>query len=138
MEALTLTREVYKEGLSKIETAVADNTTYLDKFTITFPEGLNTASSLEICRAMQDPSLETKIHLMKLCISGKNVQVKCPNGDVETFKIADQMASLDGLPLFQKEPLALVAISDCVYGYLLKKSLRLSNAPTAAAMPEKK
>ncbi len=43
--------------------------------------------------------------------------------------------SFDALPLFEKEPLALIALTDAVYGYLLKKSVRLS-APDGAAVQQ--
>lgn len=132
MEAITLKRTEYLEALEKAAKSASDNTTYLDKFEITFPEGLNTASALEICRIMSEPDLDGKIRLAKICIAGKNVEVKCPNGEVEKFHLNSPSDSFDGFPLFAKEPLALLALSDTIYGYVLKKSLRLS-APRAAA-----
>ena len=133
MGALELTREEYTEGLEKISKVLETGHSYLDQFKIKFLEGLNTASSLEICRLMQDPSLEAKVNIMKICVAGKTVEVTCPNGDVEKFMINNPTDSLEALPLFQKEPLALSAIADCVYGYILKKSLRLSTAQEPAA-----
>ena len=132
MEALELTREVYLEGLERVTEAAADNTAYLDKFKIEFPEGINTASSLEICRIMTNPDLEAKIRLAKICVAGKNVIVTCPNGEIEKFHLNSPTDSLEGFPLFVKEPLALMALSDCIYGYILKKSLRLSKAQVVA------
>lgn len=134
-EALILSREDYKEGLEKIEDFVKqENKSYLDGFTVEFPDGLNTASALEICRIMQDPSLDAKVHLMRLCILKKVVKVTCPNGDKESFCISELTDSLDGFELFKNEPLALSAIADSVYGHILKKSLRLSKPgePVAA------
>ena len=136
MEALELTRNVYLEGLEKINEAAADNTAYLDKFKFDFPEGINTASSLEICRIMTNPDFEAKIRLMKICVAGRNVEVTCPNGEVEKFHLNAPGDSLEGFPLFAKEPLALMALSDCIYGYVLKKSLRLSKPQVAAIPPE--
>ncbi len=133
MEALKLTRADYQEGLEKINEAVSDNTSYLDKFTVNLPEGLNSANCLEICRAMQDPSLEQRIRLTKICIAGKNVSVTCPNGETESFKIINPDDTFDAFELFKKEPMALMAVADCVYGYILKKSVRLSKPKAAAA-----
>ena len=132
MEAITLTRETYLEGLERVQEAAADNTTYLDKFKITFPGGLNTATSLEICRIMTDPSFDAKIRLAKICIAGRDVEVTCPNGEKESFHLSEPSDSLEGFPLFMKEPLTLLALADCIYGYILKKSLRLSKTQVAA------
>lgn len=132
MEALTLTRNDYLEGLERVNEAAADNSTYLDKFSISFPEGINTATSLEICRIMTDPTMEGKIRLAKICVAGRNVEVTCPNGEKEKFHLNSPSDSLEGFPLFAKEPLALLALADCIYGYILKKSLRLSKTRTAA------
>lgn len=132
MEALTLTRNDYLEGLEKVAEAAQDNTTYLDKFKISFPEGLNTATSLEICRIMTDPTMEGKIRLAKICIAGRNVEVTCPNGETEKFHLSKPEDSLEGFPLFVKEPLALLALADSIYGFVLKKSLRLSKTRTVA------
>lgn len=130
MERLQLTRAEYNSALDKIGTA-SENGAYLDQFAFAFPDGLNTASTLEICRAVQDPSLESKVHITKLCIAGKKVSVTCPNGETADFCIADAGDSVDGFDIFRKEPLALSALADTVYGHVLKKSLRLS-APRKA------
>lgn len=131
MEALKLSRDVYNEALEKVE-EVSKEKAYLDQFSVEFPEGLNTASTMEICRVIQDSSFESKVHLMRLCIAGKNVRVTCPNGDVESFKLGSAEDGLEGFNLFMKEPLALSALADTVYGYILKKSLRPSQARTEA------
>jgi hypothetical protein len=128
MEALVLTRKDYEDGLEKIQNAVKDNTSYLDQFEISFPQGLNTASALEVCRCLTDGSLEAKLKLTRICITGKNVTIKCPNGDKESFCMANQDDSFDAFDIFAKEPFALMALSDCIYGYLLKKSLRPSKS----------
>lgn len=133
MEALKLTRSVYEEGLGKIDEAVQNDKAYLDQFVIEFPEGLNTASTMEICKVIQDSSFESKVHLMRLCIVGKNVSVTCPNGEVEKFRLGNAEDSLDGLDLFKKDPLALWAIADSVYGYILKKSVRPSSPARTVA-----
>lgn len=133
MEALKLTRKVYDEALDRIDEATKNNTSYLDQFIIEFPEGLNTANTMEICRVVQDSSFESKVRLAKLCIAGKTVKVKCPNGDTEKFHLSDKDDSLEGFDLFKKDPLALWAIADSVYGYILKKYVRPStNAQTEA------
>ena len=131
MEALTLTRKDYVDGLAKSVSSELDDKSYLDRFEIKFPAGINTASSLEICRLLQDPSLESKVRIMKICIAGKNVEVKCPNGDIEKFCLSNIDDSLEGFDLFHREPLALIAISDAIYGYILKKSIRLSSPQMA-------
>ena len=133
--SITLTRKEYQEGLEKIAEVVAGDTSYLDQFSVTFPDGLNTAQTLEICRAIQNDSLESRVNLMKICIAGKKVKVTCPNGETESFCLSTASDSIEGFDLFKKEPLALIAIADCIYGHLLKKSLRLSK-PTAAAAVE--
>lgn len=130
MEALTLSRNDFIEAL---DMANSLDVQYTSLFKITFPDGMNKASVLEICRVMQAPSLENRIKLMKLCIAGKNVEVTCPNGEVETFCMTNPEDSLDAFPLFDKEPFALIAIADSVYGYILKKSWRLSKPKEAAA-----
>lgn len=132
MEALVLTREDYKEGLERVDEACADGA-YLGQFAVTFPDGINTASTLEICRIIQSPTMENKIHLMRLCIKGRNVEVKCPNGDTEKFCMSNENDNLEAFPLFVKEPLALLAIADNLYGYILKKYVRLSKPKAAAA-----
>lgn len=118
-------------------TAVADaaeksGQTYLDQFVVDVPDGLNTASVMEICRMIQEPmSFEGRVRLAKICIAGKNVTVTCPNGDKESFCLGSPEAGFEGIPLFQKEPAALIAIADAVQGYLLKKYLRPSKAAGA-------
>ena len=133
---ITLTRDDFNKGLLQVNEACTDGS-YLDKFKIVFPDGLNTASTLEICRVIQNADLETKIALTRICIAGRNVEVTCPNGEVEKFCMQNVSDGLEGFPLFKKEPLALIAISDAIYGYILKKSVRLSTAQTGAATTSK-
>lgn len=135
MEALKLTREVYNDALAKID-EVAQHGAYLDQFKIEFPDGLNTASTMEICRVIQDSGFESKVHLLRLCIAGKNVKVTCPNGEVYTFKLGSAEDSIEGFDLFKKDPLALSALADTVYGYILKKSIRPSTARAEATVQE--
>ena len=123
--AITLTRNDYTEALEKIEEVSAENS-YVDQFTFEFPEGLNTASTMEICRAVQNADFDAKVRLTRICIAGKNVKATCPNGEVEQFRLSDTNAGLEGIPLFIKEPFALMALADTVYGHILKKSLRPS------------
>lgn len=123
--AITLTRNDYTEALEKIE-AVSADTAYVDQFSFDFPEGLNTASTMEICRAVQNADFEAKVRLTRVCIAGKPVKVTCPNGEEEKFQLSDINDGLEGFPLFQKEPFALMALADTVYGHILKKSLRPS------------
>ena len=132
MEALTLTRKIYSETLDEVAAGMGD-TTYLDQFEVTFPEGINTAEVLEICRVIQNPTFDNKIRLLKICITGKNVQVKCPNGEVQKFCMTNEADNFDAFPLFKDDPLALVAITDTLYGYILKKYVRLSKPKEAAA-----
>lgn len=132
MEVLVLTREDYTEGLNRVDEACAEGA-YLSRFKVTFPDGVNTASTLEICRIIQSPTMENKIHLMRLCIKGRNVEVECPNGDMEKFCMSNEDDNLEAFPLFVKEPLALLAIADNLYGYILKKYVRLSKPKAAAA-----
>ncbi len=130
MEALTLSQKDFTEAIN-LANSLDDQ--YTSMFEVTFPDGINKASVLEICRIMQAPSLENRVKLMKLCIVGKNVEVKCPNGDVEKFCMTNAEDSLDAFPLFEKEPFALIAIANSLYGYILKKSWRLSTPKEAAA-----
>ena len=130
---LTLTRQVLQEGFDVLAQASNDDDAYLDRFKVTFPDGLNTASVMEICRILQNSTFETKVRLMKLCIAGRNVEVTCPNGEVERFCLSNPDDNLEGFPLFQKEPLSLIAISDMIYGFVLKKSVRLSKPKEAVA-----
>lgn len=132
MEALTLTREDYDEALEAVNNGIGD-VGYLAQFTVTFPDGINTANTLELCRTIQAPTFDNKIRLMKICIAGKNVEVKCPNGEVEKFCMTEIGDNFEGFPLFEKEPLALIAISDALYGYILKKYVRLSKPRAEAA-----
>ena len=132
MEALTLNRKIYDETIDQINLELAGDN-YLNQFEVTFPDGINTASTLEICRAINAPTMDTKVHLMKVCIEGKNVEVKCPNGDVKKFCMSNVEDNLEGFPLFQEEPLALMAIADSLYGYILKKYVRLSKPREGAA-----
>ena len=131
MEALTLSRKDFTDAIDQINSLEGPG--YTSLFEVKFPEGINKASVLEICRIMQAPSFENRVKLMRLCIAGKNVEVKCPNGDVETFCMTNAEDSFDAFPLFEKEPLALIAIADSVYGYIVKKSWRLSTPKEAAA-----
>ena len=132
MEALNLNLAIYKEALQNInETLNGDS--YVSMFNVVFPEGINTANVLEICRTIQNPTMENKIHLMKICIEGKNVDVTCPNGEKEKFCMTNRTDNFEGFPLFQKDPLALIAIADSLYGYILKKYVRLSKPKEAAA-----
>jgi hypothetical protein len=133
MEALTLTRADYNEALERLENGFEEGQTYLSMFSVTFPDGINTANTLEICRVIQNPTFENKIRLMKICIAGKNVEVKCPCGDIQKFCMTDPEDNLEGFPLFHDDPLALIAIADALYGHILKKYVRLSKPREAAA-----
>lgn len=119
MEALTLDRKTYEDALDYVNNGLP-GASYLAQFSVTFPDGLNTANTLEICRVINAPTFENKVHLMKVCIQGRNVEVKCPNGEIEKFNMSKVDNSFDGFPLFQKDPLALTAIADAIYGYILK------------------
>ena len=132
MEALTLDRSIYTESLERINENL-NGESYINQFIVTFPEGINTASVLEICRVIQAPSLENKIKLMRICITGRKVEVKCPNGDTEKFCLSNIEDNLEGIPLFESDPLALLAIADTLYGYILKKYVRLSKPETVVA-----
>ena len=132
MEALTLDRSVYKSALAEINETLGDES-YISKFSVSFPDGINTANTLEICRVINAPTFENKVHLMRVCIAGKNVEVKCPNGETEKFCMTSVDDSLEGFPLFGKDPLAWLAIADSLYGYILKKYVRLSKPREAAA-----
>ena len=132
MEALTLNRSIYDETLDTINKEL-DGKSYIDQFDITFPDGINTASTLEICRAINAPTMDNKIHLMRVCITGKNVEVKCPNGEIKKFLMSNVDDLLESFPLFQDEPMSVIAIADSLYGYLLKKYVRLSKPREAAA-----
>ena len=119
-----------------VDAAEESGKTYLDQFVIDVPDGLNTASVMEICRMIQEPmSFEQQVRLARICLVGKNVNVTCPNGEKESFCLGSVDAGLEGIPLFQKEPAALIAIADAVQGYLLKKYLRPSKAGGALQSP---
>jgi hypothetical protein len=135
MEALKLNRQDYIEALQQVNEASAQGA-YLARFEISLPDGINTANTLEICRVIQEPTMDARIHLMRVCLRGHNVEVKCPNGEVEKFCMSNIDDNLEAFPLFVKEPLALLAISDAIYGHILKKSVRLSKPRTAAAKTE--
>lgn len=130
---LKLTRDNFREGMHQVDLVSESGVPYLDGFEIEFPDGINTANALEICRVIQNPTFEGKQKLMRICIADRIVSVKCPNGDVEKFCISNPDDSFDGFELFKKEPLALIAIADAIYGYVLKKSLRLSIAQAEVA-----
>jgi len=125
---MELTRTDRMEALSlMMEDSEKSGKSYLDRFKIEVPDGMNTASVMEICRMIQEPmSFEKQVKLAKICLAGKNVTVTCPNGDKESFCLGSADAGLEGIPLFEKEPAALIAIADAVQGYLLKKYLRPS------------
>lgn len=132
MEALTLDRSIYDDTLAYIEENLHGES-YVNQFKVTFPDGINTASTLEICRVINAPSFENKKRLMGICIEGKNVEVECPNGEKEKFCMSSRDDNYEGIPLFKKDPLALIAIADSLYGYILKKYVRLSKPEGAAA-----
>lgn len=123
--AITITRKDYNEALERIEQVSAE-TAYVDQFSFQFTEGLNTASTMEICRTVQSSEFEDRVRLARICIAGKPVKVTCPNGEVESFQLSDVNDGLEGFPLFQKEPFALMALADTIYGHIIKKSLRPS------------
>ena len=135
MEALTLDRSVYKEAIAEINETLAGES-YISLFSVTFPDGINTANALEICKVINAPTFDNKLHLLRICVAGKNVEVKCPNGETESFCLTSIDDNFDGFPLFTKDPLALLAIADSVYGYILKKYVRLSKPKEAAAKAE--
>lgn len=134
MEALTLDRKTYKDALAYVNEGLGDES-YISMFSVTFPDGMNTANALEICKVINAPTFDNKVHLLRICITGKNVSVKCPNGDTEKFCMNNEEDNFEAFPLFQKDPLALMAIADSVYGYILKKYVRLSK-PVEAAKAE--
>lgn len=121
---LVLNRKALAEGLNQIAEASLGNEPYLDSFSVKFPDGVNMASTLEICRIIQSATFENKVRLLRICIAGKNVEVTCPNGEIEKFCLSNMDDNFEAFPLFVKEPLALIALSDAVYGYVLKKSVR--------------
>lgn len=131
MEALILTRDDYDEGLEHVRESAKDKP-YLDKFKMNFPDGLNTANVIELCKLIQNPDFDSKVKILKICIRGKNVLVTCPNGEEERFCMNNTDDNLEAFPLFQKEPLALIALADSVYGYLLKKYIRQSTPEVTA------
>ncbi len=135
MEALTLDRRGYNKTIAQInETLNGDS--YVNQFEIKFPDGINTANTIEICRTINTPTFDNKVHLMRICIAGKNVEVKCPNGELKKFCMSNVDDVLEALPIFKDEPLALIAIADSLYGYILKKYVRLSKPERAAATAE--
>ena len=135
MEALTLNRRQYNEAIAQInETLNGDS--YVNQFEVTFLDGINTANTIEICRTINTPTFDNKIHLMRICIAGKNVEVKCPNGDIKKFCMSNVDDVFEAIPLFKDEPLALIAIADSLYGHILKKYVRLSKPKEAAAKAE--
>lgn len=134
MEALTLDRKTYKDAIAYVNETLGD-ASYISLFSVTFPDGINTANALEICKVINAPTFENKVHLLRVCITGKNVEVKCPNGETEKFCMNNVDDTFEAFPLFQKDPLALMAIADSVYGYILKKYVRLSK-PVEAAKAE--
>ena len=135
MEALTLNRRQYNKAIAQInETLNGDS--YVNQFEVTFPDGINTANTIEICRTINTPTFDNKVHLMRICIAGKNVEVKCPNGESKKFCMSNAEDVLEAIPLFQDEPLAVIAIADSLYGYILKKYVRLSKPERAAAAAE--
>lgn len=131
MEALTLDRSVYKNAIRMVNEELGDEG-YLAQFSVTFPDGINTASTLEICRVLNAPTFENKVHLLKICVAEKKVEVKCPCGETEKFCLTNIESGFEGFPLFQKDPLALMAIADSLYGYILKKYVRLPKTREAA------
>ena len=135
MEALTLDRSVYKDALAGINETLGDMS-YISMFSVTFPDGINTANTLEICRVINAPTFENKVHLLRVCIAGRNVEVTCPNGEKEKFCMNNVEDNFEAFPLFNKDPLALIAIADSVYGYILKKYVRLSKPSEAAGKAE--
>lgn len=130
--ALTLTRQDLIDGMLQVDKA-SEAGSYLGQFKVEFPDGINTASALEICRVITSSDMESKLRLMRICIQGRNVSVTCPNGDVEKFRMSNLDDAFEAFPLFQKEPLALMAISDAIYGHILKKSVRLPKAQAVTA-----
>ena len=135
MEALTLNRRQYKDALAPINEILNDDS-YVNLFEVKFPDGINTANTIEICRVVNTPTFDNKVHLMRICIAGKNVEVKCPNGDTKKFCMSNVDDVLEAIPLFKDEPLALIAIADSLYGHILKKYVRLSKPKEAAATAE--
>lgn len=127
MEApITLTNKDYADGLQNVINSFSGEKSYAAQFKVDLPEGMNTCSVMEICRLFENPDFESKVHIARLCLVKKNVVVTCPNGDVEKFYMSNVDDKLEAFPLFEKEPLALTAIADCVYGYILKKYVRPS------------
>ena len=133
---MELTRADRETAFADVAKAAEESgQTYLDQFKIDVPDGLNTASVLELCRMIQEPmSFEQRVRMARICLVGKNVTVTCPNGEKESFCLGSVDAGLEGIPLFQKEPAALIAIADAVQGYLLKKYLRPSRGNGAPEM----
>lgn len=132
MESLELSREDYYGGLAAVAEASGDGT-YLDRFKVRFPEGMNTASALEVCRLVQSPELEARVRLAKICAAGKPCEIETPDGKRHKFVLTSPDDSLDAFDAFKEHPLALLAFADSVYGYILKKSVRPLKAPEAAA-----
>ena len=135
MESLTLNRQTYTEALAYVNEGLGDES-YVSLFDVKFPDGINTANALEICKVINAPNFDNKVHLLRICITGKNVEVKCPNGEIEKFCMNNVNDAFEAFPLFQKDPLALLAIADAIYGYILKKYVRLSKPDGAAAKTE--
>lgn len=123
MEALQLTRDDYLDALVEVQRASLDKP-YLDKFKMDFPQGINTVSALEICRLVADTSLDAKVRLAKICLKDKVCEITLPDGSKDSFCMSNEGDSFDAFPVFNKYPLALQAVLDAIYGYVLKKSVQ--------------
>lgn len=132
MEALELSREDYVGGLAAVAEASGDGA-YMDRFKVRLPEGLNTASALEICRLVQSPDLDARVRLARICLRGKPCEIDLPDGKVGKFVLSDESDSFDAFPVFSEHPLALLAVVDAIYGFVLKKSVRPLSAPETDA-----
>lgn len=133
---IEIDRSVYQDALTEITDGLGDKN-YAALFKVSLPDDLNTASVLEICNVISAPTFENKIRLLRICIAGKKVEVTCPDGSKDAFIMSEVDDSLDAIPLFQREPIALIALTDSVYGYLLKKYVRLSKRGEEAATTQK-
>lgn len=136
MEALKLTRKDYEDGVLAAGNATVGGKPYMELFSVEFPDGINTGDVMEICRAIQDPSFEGRVRIAKLCIAGRKTRITCPNGQVYEFITAGKDDNLSALRCFKEEPMALIALADSVYGYILKKYIRLPEKKGRTGEPE--
>lgn len=95
---------------------------YLFEFEFEFPQGLNNLDVLLVARALTETDDAARQDFVSRCIAGKTVIVR--QGEKSSqFVLSGGLEGLNGIDFFIEQPLAVLALTNAVWGHFVKKSI---------------